>query len=187
LQHEFCRLVGGLEFHAAGAGFAVLAHADFHLVVFQAENGLAGGGMGGGGQSDGEGSGVALHAFGDGETLVEVRTFFGGGASYFVNGKKSDESAAVVRIGAAGDVFVGDDFLDVEFLALRQGHGHVGGEDVAGVIEHNKENAGAAVGDANGLETTRGAGGGEDFSGDADVQHAFTDEAAQAGLVPTAA
>ena len=48
IEHQVGRFVGGHQPRGAGARLAVLAHADFHLVVGQLEDRLAGGGVRGG-------------------------------------------------------------------------------------------------------------------------------------------
>ena len=107
------------SFMRPGAGFAVLAHPDFHLVVAQFEDGLAGGGMRRGADRHRERAHVALHAFGDFEALIERAALLGGGARHFVDRQEADQAAAVFRIGSAGDVLVREDHLDVQAFALE--------------------------------------------------------------------
>ena len=65
--------------------------------------------------------------------------------------------------------------------AFLVGHfgGHVGAHDVAGMVEHDQENARVALGQAQRFEHLGRAGRGEDVADDAEVQRPCADEAAE--------
>ena len=93
----------------------MLTHADFHLVVSQFKDGLAGGRMGGGAHRDGEGGHVVVEALGDGEHVVKALALFGGGADDFIKRYAADQAAPVFggSVGAGGYVLVGGDGFNI--------------------------------------------------------------------------
>ena len=92
--------------------------------------------------------------------LVEVHAGLGGRAGDLVQRNAAHQAAAVGGrgVGAGRDVLVREDHADVQALLLGHLHGHVGAHHVAGVVEHDQQHAGRAIGLLQRLEDLRRAG-----------------------------
>ena len=163
----------------------MLTHADLHLVVGDLGDLGAVLRVGGGLDRHGEGGHVVVEAFGNGVDFVEALSGFGGGAGDLVQGHAADQAATVLDggVGAGGDVFVGQDHLDVEAGLFGHFHRHVAVQHVACVVQHDEQDARRAVQQLHRFEDLGPVGGGEDVADDADVDHALAHEPLQCRLV----
>ncbi len=102
----------------------------------------------GAGDGDGQCGHVPLVRFADGQDFIERLTGLGRRADEFVEWDAANQSAALLGLGAraAGDVFVRQELLDVQPLLLGHPHRQVGREDVAGMVQHNEQDARPAFG-----------------------------------------
>ena len=127
---------------------------------------------------------------GDVGDRVEVATLLGGRAGDLLEQHGDADAAAAGGPGAVldGDVVVGDDRDDAR-AGLGGGHlgGHLEVHDVAGVVLHDVQDAGAAVDELGRGEHLVGHRRGEHLAGAGGVEHAEPDEAAVQRLVAGAA
>ena len=123
-------------------------------------------------------------------TCVEVAALLGRRAGDLLQQHGDADAAAAGRPGAVlhGDVVVGDDGDDARAgLGRRQLGRHLEVHDVAGVVLHDVQDAGAAVDQLGGGEHLVGHRRGEHLAGAGGVEHAEPDEPAVQRLVARAA
>jgi hypothetical protein len=80
-EHNRCGLIGAHKFHASVAGFAVLAHADLHLIVAEFEDRTPRGRVGCGADGDCEGPHIAPHPLGNFSTSLKRSALLCGSSS----------------------------------------------------------------------------------------------------------
>jgi hypothetical protein len=120
---------------------------------------------------------------------LELLALLGQGAGDLLDEDGGAGAATASRVEAVlhGDVVVDDDRGDLDVLVGRQLGGHLEVEDVAGVVLHDVQHAGAAVDGLGGEQHLVRHRRGEHLAGAGSVQHAEADEAAVQGLVAGAA
>jgi hypothetical protein len=134
-------------------------------------------------KGDRERSRIAFHAFREFQAPFERETLLRRRTGDFVHRQEADEPATIFGVWSPGNIFVSQDPSDIQPLAHSHLERDVGGQDVAGMVEHDKENARAAVRQAQSFQAARRTGGGKNLSGNADIEHAFADETAEARLM----
>ena len=144
---------------------------------------------GAGGQRDAERPGALVHLGGDGRDGGEVRALLGAGAGDLLHEHGGSHPAPPGRVEGVlhRDVVVDDDAGDLDALVGRELGGHLEVQDVAGVVLHDVQHAGAAVDRRGGGQHLVGHRGGEDLAGAGRVEHAVADVPAVQRLVPGAA
>ena len=137
------RFIGRFQLHAASSRFAVLAHADLHLVFAEIEDRLSSGRMRSGPHRNCERAHVAFHALCHFKAGIQRSAVFRGGASYLIYRQQAHQSAAICRV-RAGYVFLRQHHLHFQPFAPGRLHGKVRRQHISGVIQHHQQRALAA-------------------------------------------
>ena len=187
LHQHLRHLAGRSERHPAPARLAVDADSDLHLVVGQVERRLPGGRHRARGERHAHAAAGLVHPARHRGHAGEVATLVGGCAGELLDQHGDADAPPARRVEAVlhGDVVVRHhrDDLDAGVSGGELG-GHLEVHDVAGVVLHDVQHAGAAVDAARRFEHLVGHRRGEHLARARGVEHAGSDEPAVQRLVP---
>ena len=162
------------------------ADADLDLVLAELERRLAHGRDCAGGQCHAHAAPVRVDELGDIGHFRERAALLSGGTGDLLQEHGDPHAAPAGRIEAVldRDIVIRNDGRDLDTgLCSSELGGHLEVHDVAGVVLHDVQDAGAAVDALGRLEHLVGYRRGEDFTGAGSVQHSVADEPAVQWLV----
>jgi len=169
-----------LDIPAPEQGFFAkgLGHTDFHIDIAEVAELGTGGGMRRAAGCDSDGRHGIRILLGDVRNFVKVLAFLGSSGADVVHRDRTGKAATVVAIGAGriGDIFLGNDLADVEAGFADHLHDHVAAEHIAGMVEHEEQDAVALIGLLDGFKYDLGIGSRKNIADNMDIDHTITDK-----------
>ena len=179
------QLVSSGDLLLVGAGLAMDADTDFHLVLTDFEAGLASSGNGAGSQSSAHGTDVVDDLLCNSLDFFQRCAFFSLSTGDLVDEDGTSNAAAAGGVQGVlnSDVVVGNNACALDAVALSHFSGHFEVHDVTGVVLDDQQNASVGSNSADSTLNLVRSGRGEDSACNSSVQHALANVAAVCGLV----